>query len=133
MFDAQAWLARDFIMGRYALPAAAQQEEYNAAWLAREATLTDDESLIWFQGDYVKELIEMTDYPTFDVEGVNQCFMEWEHHKHHDIMTFRDHAYKSLMTGNMAPVHHTPWKDALEDTIESYGLEDTYKGNVRIK
>jgi len=131
MFDAQAWLARDFIMGKYALPDMAEQEAYIKGWLDRQETLTDDESLIRFQGDYVKELIEMTDYPTFDVEGVNLCFLEWEHHKHEDIMTFRDHAYKSLMTGNMAPIHHTPWKDALEDTIESYGLADTYTGNTK--
>jgi trimethylamine monooxygenase len=27
---------------------------------------------------------------------------------------------KSVITKTMAPVHHTKWKDALEDTIESY-------------
>ena len=37
--------------------------------------------MIWFQGDYVKELIDATDYPSFDVESVNKTFMEWEHHK----------------------------------------------------
>jgi trimethylamine monooxygenase len=24
------------------------------------------------------------------------------------------------MTGTMAPPHHTPWKDALDDSLESY-------------
>merc|ERR1711861_43171 len=90
MFDAQAWLARDFIMGNYSLPPMEEQQSYDQAWLDREATVTDDEGWIWFQGDYVKELIEMTDYPTFDVEAVNKTFMEWEHHKHENIMTFRD-------------------------------------------
>eukprot|EP00929_Paragymnodinium_shiwhaense_P009262 TRINITY_DN113360_c0_g1_i1.p1 TRINITY_DN113360_c0_g1~~TRINITY_DN113360_c0_g1_i1.p1 ORF type:complete len:464 (-),score=70.65 TRINITY_DN113360_c0_g1_i1:52-1443(-) len=133
MFDAQAWLARDYMMGQFTLPGMDEQKAYEKQWLDRQETLTDDESYIWFQGDYVKELIEHTDYPSFDVEGVNKCFMEWEHHKHENIMTFRDHGYKSLMTGTMAPVHHTPWKDALLDTIESYGLEDTFEGNVRRK
>ena len=44
--------------------------------------------MIWFQGDYVKELIDATDYPSFDVEGVNKTFMEWEHDKmrrHHGL------------------------------------------------
>ncbi|CAN0510736.1 unnamed protein product [Discosporangium mesarthrocarpum] len=35
-------------------------------------------------------------------------------------MTFRDNGYKSVMTGTMAPVHHTVWKDALDDSLESY-------------
>ena len=59
--------------------------------------------MIWFQGDYIKELIDATDYPSFDIEAVNKTFMEWEHHKAEDIMGFRDNAYRSLMTGTMAP------------------------------
>ena len=39
-----------------------------------------------------------------------------------NIMTFRDNSYKSVITGSMAPIHHTPWKDAMDDTIESYLL-----------
>lgn len=112
-------------------PSLAEQDAYEQRWLEREKTLTDDQKKIWFQGDYVKELIKMTDYPSFDVEGVNKTFLEWKNHKHENIMTFRDKAYKSLMTGNMAPVHHTPWTDALEDTIESYGLAATYEGNIK--
>ena len=76
--------------------------------------------MIWFQGDYVKELIEATDYPTFDIEGVNKTFMDWEHHKMEDIMGFRNNSYRSLMTGTMSPKHHTPWKDALDDSMEAY-------------
>ena len=54
------------------------------------------------------------------VEGVNKTFMVWEHHKMDDIMGFRNNAYKSLMTGTMSPKHHTPWKDALDDSLEAY-------------
>jgi trimethylamine monooxygenase len=46
--------------------------------------------------------------------------MEWEHHKHDDIMGFRNNAYRSLMTGNMQPAHHTPWLEAMDDSMESY-------------
>ena len=89
-------------------------------WLRREKKLADAEQMIWFQGDYVKELIDATDYPNFDIEGVNKTFMVWEHHKMDDIMGFRNNAYKSLMTGTMSPKHHTPWKDALDDSLEAY-------------
>ena len=54
-------------------------------------------------------LARSPDYPVFNIEGVVLAFLDWEHHKHENIMTFRDKAHKSLMTGTMAPVHHTPW------------------------
>ena len=92
----------------------------NQEWKDREEKLETDEDMIRFQGDYTKELIEATDYPTFDIEAVNKTFMEWEHHKHDDIMGYRNNSYKSLMTGTVAPKHHTPWKEALDDSKETY-------------
>jgi len=126
MFDAQAWYVRDIILGRIKLPKADAMVKDWKKWLKREKKLETPEQMIWFQGDYVKELIEATDYPTFDIEGVNKTFMEWEHHKMDDIMGFRNHAYRSLMTGTMSPKHHTPWKDALDDSMEAY-LRDPVK------
>jgi trimethylamine monooxygenase len=120
MFDAQAWFARDVMLGRIKLPSREEMEKDSRAWREREERLETDEDMIWFQGDNVRELIEMTDYPRFDIEGVNRTFMEWEHHKHEDIMGFRDNSYRSLMTGNMQPKHHTKWVDALDDSLESY-------------
>jgi len=120
MFDAQAWYARDVILGRIDLPSKNDMKKNSQAWREREEKLETDEDMIWFQGDYTKELIEATDYPSFDVEGVNKTFMEWEHHKHEDIMGFRDNAYRSLMTGTMSPKHHTPWIEAMDDSMESY-------------
>lgn len=120
MFDAQAWWARDVIMGKIALPAKTDMEAHSAKWEAREGKLETDEDMIWFQGDYTQELIDQTDYPSFDIEGVNKTFMTWEHHKHDDIMGFRDNGYKSLMTGNDAPVHHTKWVEAMDDSMKTY-------------
>jgi len=120
MFDAQAWLAREFMLGRLELPALDAMRKHSAKWRAREEKLETDEDMIVFQGDYVKELIAQTDYPDFDVDGVNRTFVEWEHHKHADIMNYRNNAYRSLMTGNMQPTHHTPWLQAMDDSMESY-------------
>ena len=120
MFDAQAWYVRDLILGRIKTPNADAMAKDWKKWLKREEKLADAEQMIWFQGDYVKELIEATDYPTFDIEGTNKTFMEWEHHKADDIMAFRNNSYRSLMTGTMSPKHHTPWKDALDDSMEAY-------------
>ncbi|MCA1408396.1 NAD(P)/FAD-dependent oxidoreductase [Ensifer sp. IC3342] len=120
MFDVQAWWARDVMMGRIELPPEDELKANFDKWRAREETLEDAEQMIWFQGDYVKELLAETDYPSFDIDGVNRTFMEWEHHKAENIMGFRDHAYRSLMTGNMSPKHHTPWVEALDDSMEEY-------------
>ena len=120
MFDAQAWFARDVMMDRIPLPSKDEMRKDSQAWRDREEKLGTDEEMIWFQGDNVQELIDMTDYPSFDIEEVNKTFMEWEHHKHENIMGFRDNAYRSLITGNMQPKHHTPWVEALDDSLESY-------------
>ncbi|MBQ0749622.1 MAG: NAD(P)/FAD-dependent oxidoreductase [Roseovarius sp.] len=120
MFDAQAWWVRDVIMGRIVIPDQATMEADVADRVAREDAGQDDYDAIWYQGDYVKELIDETDYPSFDVEGACQAFKEWKGHKKKDIMGFRNNAYKSVITGTMAPMHHTPWKDALDDSLEVY-------------
>jgi trimethylamine monooxygenase len=90
------------------------------AWREKELTLVTAEEMYTYQGDYIQNLIDMTDYPSFDIPATNKTFLEWKHHKKENIMTFRDHSYRSLMTGTMAPKHHTPWIDALDDSLEAY-------------
>ncbi len=120
MFDAQAWYVRDVIMGRIDLPDANTMKQDVISRVAAEDALEDDYACIAYQGDYVKELISETDYPTFDVDGANEAFYQWKKHKKVDIMAFRNNSYKSVITGTMAPVHHTAWKDAMDDSLESY-------------
>lgn len=120
MFDAQAWWVRDCIMGRIALPSQAEMEADPKRREAEEDTIEDDYGAIAYQGAYVQELINETDYPSFDVEAANKAFFEWKTHKKKDIMTFRNNGYTSPMTGKTAPAHHTPWKDALDDSLEAY-------------
>jgi trimethylamine monooxygenase len=121
MFDAQAWWVRDVIMGRISIPAdKAVLMKDVADRVAAEDAGQDAHDAIHYQGDYVKELIAETDYPSFDVDGACEAFFAWKDHKKANLMTFRDNAYRSVITGTMAPLHHTPWKDALEDSMESY-------------
>ncbi len=121
MFDAQGWWVRDVILGRIAVPGdKAVLVRDVAERVAREDAGKDAHDAIHYQGDYVKELIAETDYPAFDVDGACEAFFAWKDHKKAGIMTFRDHAYASVITGTMAPLHHTPWQDALEDSMESY-------------
>ena len=120
MFDAQAWYARDVIMGRLDLPSQAEMHADIDKWREAEDNLPDDYACIEFQGKYAMDLMALTDYPEFDCAGANEAFFQWKKHKKENIMTFRDNGYKSALTGTMAPAHHTPWKDALDDSLEAY-------------
>ena len=120
MFDAQAWFARDIMLGRIAVPDAPSMQSDGQAWADREAALADSHEAIEYQGAYVQSLVDLTDYPDFDIKGMNEAFFAWKQHKVENIMGFRDNSYKSLITGTMAPPHHTPWKDALDDSMQTY-------------
>jgi len=120
MFDAQAWYARDIILGRITVPDKEGMAADFKPWREREGTLTTDEEMFTYQGEYIKSLIAETDYPSFDIDGVNAAFNDWEHNKHTNIMTFRDKKHKSVMTGDMGTVHHTPWIEALDDSSKCY-------------
>ena len=120
MFDAQAWFARDAILGRLALPDSAERAADIRAWRAREETVTNPFEAIDFQTDYVRDLLSKTDYPALDVDRVAALFKEWEHHKAEGILTYRNRSYPSTLTGTMAPVHHTPWMEAMDDSLETF-------------
>ena len=104
MFDAQAWYVRDVIMERIELPSFEAMQQDVADRVAAEDAGEDDYAAIKYQGDYVKELIMDTDYPSFDLDGACDAFYQWKKHKKKDIMTFRDNSYKSVITGTMAPI-----------------------------
>ncbi len=121
MFDAQAWWVRDAILGRLAIPSdkdllIADVEKR----VAEEDAGESDQDAIRYQGDYTQELIDETDYPSFDVDGACEAFFQWKKHKKQSIMGFRDNGYKSVMTGTMAPKHHTNWVECLDDSMEDY-------------
>ena len=120
MFDAQAWYARDVIMGKITLPSPDLQAADIAKWLAYQDTLTNPFEAIDFQTEYVRELLAATDYPHLDVDEVARLFKEWEHHKVEGILTYRDRSYPSTITGTVSPAHHTPWMKAMDDSLQTF-------------
>jgi len=120
MFDAQAWYARDLILGRIELPSFEEMQSHTKELHERETAQDDAAYAIDFQGEYTQMLIDETDYPDFDIKGVNRTFKDWKHNKKDDIMGFRDKSHASLMTGTQSPPHHTPWLEALDDSLEAY-------------
>jgi len=128
MFDAQAWVARDYMLGKIVLPDAKAQKEHFKQWRDREETLETAEGMITFQGDYIQALIDATDCPKFDIPAMNKEFFAWAENKGNDIMTFRDCSHTSAATGNKATMHHTTWLKAMDDSVECY-LKDNGKQN----
>jgi trimethylamine monooxygenase len=120
MFDLQAWVARDFILGKSKLPSRDEMEKDTVKWVAREEKLSNPTEQIDFQTDYVKELAKLTDYPAFNADMAARLFKEWEHHKEESILGYRNHAFASPCTGTMAPVHHTPWFEAMDDSLKAF-------------
>ncbi len=120
MFDAQAWLTRDIIMDRIALPSRADMEAANDLWREKEVAIRTDEQAFEYQGDYIKRLIAQTDYPDLDVDNINRIFLQWKKDKKADIMGYRDKCYRSVLTGTLAARHHVPWMKAFDDSLEAY-------------
>ena len=125
MFDAQAWFARDYIIGRIAMPSTDVMEKDMAEWRAREEALTNPMEDIDYQTDYIKDLCRETDYPDFDLDLVAETFKHWEHHKDEDILTYRDQSHPSACTGTVAPIHHTPWRKAMDDSMAAFLKADS--------
>ena len=130
LFDAQAWYARDYMLGRITLPEQAAMKADSARWRAREEGLESTASMYEFQGSYIKHLIDQTDYPSFDIDAVNRIFLKWKTDKKHDIMGYRDKSYRSVITGTAAVPHHTRWLQALDDSMDEYLRETRAKGDV---
>lgn len=120
MFDAQAWYVRDLILGKIAIPGATTRAASFAEWQAREEAAGTADEQIDFQAAYVSQLIAATDYPPLDTAAVGALFKQWEHDKQADIMGYRNHSYKSILTGTQSPRHHTRWMDALDDSLEAF-------------
>jgi len=130
LFDAQAWFVRDYILGRITLPEKTLMQADSARWRAREESLETTASMYEFQGSYIKHLIEQTDYPSFDIDAVNQIFLKWKTDKKRDIMGYRDKSYRSVITGTSAVPHHTRWLQALDDSMEEYLRETAPKAQL---
>lgn len=120
MFDAQAWYVRDLILGRTALPSVQDRAAHIESWSKRfsELSCVDDE--VRFQADYIRDLIENSDYPMFDLDSVVEIFIAWQRDKAENVLTYRDKQYRSVMTGTMSARHHTPWMRELDDSLQRY-------------
>lgn len=120
MFDAQAWLVRDVIMGKTKLPPADEMAADIRAWVEREEQVETSFDAVDFQTAYIKDLLGRTDYPGFKVEQVSAMLKQWLRDKQEDILRYRDKTYTSIVTGTRAVPHRLPWMQELDDSAENF-------------
>lgn len=120
MFDAQAWFARDVMLGDIELPDKAAREADMKIWLDKQDTIETPNDDVDFQAEYIRDLIDRTDYPDFEIEKVAEIFKSWLKDKEEDILRYRDKNYRSVVTGTKAATHHTKWLEELDDSMERY-------------
>ena len=123
MFDAQAWVARNFMMDQFKLPSKAKLRIDIDKWLKKNDKLETGFDDVDFQSEYIKDLLSLSDYPAFDVDKVGEMFKQWLRDKEEGILTYRDKTFQSVVTGTMAAEHHTEWMDELDDSKERYLYE----------
>lgn len=126
MFDAQAWYARDLILGRIDLAEKEVRERDIEKWVSDENQTSTTAEYIDFQTAYIRDLMNRTDYPGFNLDKVATMFKEYITDKENDLLTYRDKVYTSVMDQSKAEVHHTPWMKELDDSLERY-LEEEKK------
>jgi len=124
MFDAQAWYARDVIMGLTDLPTSDARGRDIDEWRGREEALQSAYQEIDFQAAYIRDLLDETDYPEFDVEKQGELFKDWKQDKKNDIMGYRNRSYVSTLTGTLAPPLHEDWLSILDDSSAAFLAND---------
>ena len=113
MFEAQAWYARDVILGRIQLPEAQSRHKDIQSWLAKEAHLNGLPTEIDFQAEYIADLIEaIADYPELHLKTVGNMLKTWNTDKKESIIGYRDKRFTSVFTGTKASANPVPWIEA---------------------
>ena len=120
MFDAQAWYVRDLIMHKIQPPSSEKIAKHISEWVNKEEKLEDPLQMIDFQTEYIVDLCNEVDYPKIDFELIRQHFYRWEHDKIEDIVNYRNKSFSSAVTGSVAPIHHTNWINAMDDSMDTF-------------
>ena len=118
MFMIQGMWVANVICGKLELPSVAERKAEIKSWFERNDDLDDCYKQIEAQTDYVKRLAAEINYGA-DLD-VADLFVEWEHDKHVDILTYRDKSFTSKFSKNKAPVHELPWIENFDDSLENF-------------
>lgn len=119
-FDVEAWVARDYVLGRLSLPSKKEMQADIQHWMDRETQCNDAYDDIDLQANHIRDLMDMTTYYDFDLDRTVEQWKEWEHDKDESIVGYRNKSFRSPVTGTMAPAMATPWMKALDDSMGTF-------------
>ena len=120
LLDAQAFFARDVLLGRVPVPGDEERRADMDAWFERMTRIDGPPAALAYQGAYIQDLSSHTDCPEVDVEAVARTFLEMRDARIEDVRTFRDRRHRSTVTGTLAAAHPVPWMDRPDDSLEEY-------------
>ncbi|TFH98526.1 NAD(P)-binding domain-containing protein [Micrococcus lylae] len=120
LLEAQAYFARDVLLGRVEVPEAEERKADMDAWFERMTQIDGPPAALAYQGAYIQDLSAHTDCPEVDVEAVAETFLQMRDARIEDVRTFRDRQHRSTVTGTMAVPHHTPWMQEFDDSAENF-------------
>jgi len=120
MFDAEAFYVRDVVLGKIKLPPKEERDADIKKWHERCLAIQNAYEAIDFQHDFVGDLLSFTDYPKHDHDNIAAMFKQWKVHKKENILTYREHCFKSPNTGTMGAPLYAPWVNAMDDSIEGF-------------
>lgn len=131
MFDIQSIYVRDIILGKKDVLIAKTKDEMikdNKEWMENEKKSWDsDEKMINFQTEYVIDVAKQLPKSSLNEYVKNVCdldcskeFIEWEHDKHENILTYRDKSFISKINGEKAIKYDTTWVKAFDDSFQRF-------------
>ena len=84
-------------------------------WVKMRNDSKDD---VKFQADFLAELFKDVEYNNNMLKGAD-CFHAWLKNKEENILTYRDHNFPSIYTGNRSP-QRKPWMQSFDDSLEDF-------------
>jgi len=122
MFEAQAWFARDVILGQIKLPDdKVKLNEDIKKWYDMQFLVTCETDVVHFQRDYIANLIEHTGHGSQeDNTKIGEMFKEHMKNRDAGILTYRDKCFTSNYTGTVAAEPKISWIHCLDDSKEMF-------------
>lgn len=117
----QAWVARDFILRKLTLPSTKEEMQSDmASWQMKAQSVANITDYINFNKEYVLDLVRMSSYPPFDLDGMIQIFVDLIKTRTENLLTYREKTYTSTITKTIASPHHTHWIDEFDSRLENF-------------
>ena len=125
LFEIQAAYSRDAIIRKDVMlqnsnsNSAKNRETDIAKWL-QKAKIPDPTAAIFFQAEYLKNLLEETDYYDIDVDLYAENYYEFYNNKMNNFMNFREMSLIDPSTGDRSPGLGRRFMECFEDTAEDF-------------